>query len=83
MVSAELITGLVALLFVWVAMWKALALWRCGRNNQPFWFVAVLLLNTLGILPILYLMFFQKNKAMKLSVAKTQKPAKKKARRKK
>jgi len=48
------------LLAIWELVWKGLALWRAGRNNQPRWFVALLLLNTVGILPIVYLKFFQK-----------------------
>ena len=41
---------------------KGIALWRAGRNNQPGWFVALYILNTAGILPIVYLLFFQQNK---------------------
>lgn len=39
---------------------KAIALWRSARNGQKGWFVALLILNTLGILPIVYLLLFQK-----------------------
>jgi methionyl-tRNA synthetase len=35
---------------------KGLALWRAGRNDQRGWFVALLLVNTLGILELIYLM---------------------------
>jgi len=45
---------------IWEIVWKGIALFKCGRNNQPKWFVALLLLNTAGILPIIYLKFFQK-----------------------
>jgi methionyl-tRNA synthetase len=47
-------------LIVWEAIWKGIALWKSARNNQLNWFIAVLLLNTIGILPIVYLKFFQK-----------------------
>lgn len=47
-------------LIVWEAIWKGIALWKCGRNNQFKWFVFILVLNTVGILPIVYLKFFQK-----------------------
>jgi hypothetical protein len=47
-------------LIVWGVFWKGLALWKSGRNNQPKWFLAILVLNTAGILPIIYLKFFQK-----------------------
>jgi len=45
---------------IWEAIWKSIALWKTGRNNQLKWFIALLFLNTVGILPIVYLKFFQK-----------------------
>jgi hypothetical protein len=45
---------------IWELIWKGIALWKCGRNNQLKWFIFILILNTLGILPIIYLKFFQK-----------------------
>jgi hypothetical protein len=41
-------------------VWKGFALWRAGRHNQPYWFVAILLVNTVGLLEIIYLVWFQK-----------------------
>jgi len=48
------------LLLAWDLFWKGIGLWRASKNNQNYWFVAMLLVNTLGILPIIYLRFFQK-----------------------
>ena len=45
---------------VWDAVWKGIALWKSGRNNQLVWFIAILIVNSVGILPIVYLLFFQK-----------------------
>lgn len=53
---------LLVILSIWELIWKGIALWRCGRNNQLGWFVFILILNTAGILPVLYLGFFQKPK---------------------
>jgi hypothetical protein len=50
------------ILAVWELIWKGIALWKCGRNNQLVWFILILILNTAGILPIIYLIFFQKKK---------------------
>jgi len=61
---------LIIILMIWEAIWKAIALWKAGRNNQPVWFVFLLLLNTAGILPILFLAFFQKRKVRKIDVKK-------------
>jgi hypothetical protein len=52
--------GLIVILFIWSLIWKGFALWRAGRLNQPVWFVVLLLVNTLGILEILYLFIFSK-----------------------
>lgn len=47
---------------VWGLIWKAFALYRAGSNRSPGWFVALLLLNTVGILEMLYLFVFGKKK---------------------
>ncbi|RLJ06861.1 MAG: hypothetical protein DRP16_04520 [Candidatus Aenigmatarchaeota archaeon] len=47
-------------LIIWETVWKGVGLWKSGRNKQIKWFVAIFLLNTIGILPIVYLKFFQK-----------------------
>jgi methionyl-tRNA synthetase len=49
-------------LILWEAVWKGIALWKSGRNKQLAWFVCIFIFNTAGILPILYIMFFQKKK---------------------
>ncbi len=49
-------------LMIWEMVWKGFALWRAGRNNQPVWFVLMLILNTVGILPIIYLILTSKKK---------------------
>ncbi len=47
-------------LMIWELVWKGLGLWRAGRNNQPGWFILILILNTAGILPIIYLLCCRK-----------------------
>jgi len=47
---------------VWSLIWKGIALWHAARNHQTAWFVVMLILNTLGILEIIYILFFRKNK---------------------
>ncbi len=59
-------TPLYALLFVmavvWTLAWKGVALWKSARNGQKKWFIACLILNTLGILEIVYIFYFSKSK---------------------
>jgi len=50
----------IAILIVWTLIWKGLALWKSARLNQPIWFVVLLVVNTAGILPILYIFFFSR-----------------------
>lgn len=50
------------LLILWSLFWKGIALWRAGRNNQLGWFIFMLILNTAGLLEILYLAFFQRKR---------------------
>jgi len=52
---------LLLFLGAWTLFWKGYGLWKAGRNNQKYWFVALVVLNTLGILDIAYVSFFQKN----------------------
>lgn len=48
------------LLIVWGLFWKGLALWHSAQRSEPRWFIAVLLINTLGILELVYLFAFAK-----------------------
>jgi len=53
---------------IWTMVWTGIALWKSGRNNQIAWFIVLFLINTLGILEIVYLAFFQKKSAEKTPV---------------
>jgi methionyl-tRNA synthetase len=50
---------------LWEGVWKGVALWKSGNNHQLAWFVCIFIFNTMGILPIIYLLFFQKGKMKK------------------
>ena len=52
---------LIALAIVWTLVWKGFALWRSAELRQRYWFIAILLVNTLGILEIIYLFLVAKN----------------------
>jgi len=53
------------LVAVWSLVWKGLALWRAARKEAKYWFIVMLVLNTAGILPILYLLVWGKEKPKK------------------
>ncbi len=48
-------------IIVWCLIWKGIALWKSARNKQKVWFVCLLIINTLGILEMIYIAFFQKD----------------------
>ncbi|MEK7094236.1 MAG: DUF5652 family protein [Patescibacteria group bacterium] len=50
------------LLLLWSVFWKGLALWHSSQHKQPWWFVALLVINTAGILEIIYLFLILKLK---------------------
>lgn len=35
---------------------RGYALWKSAKKEQGFWFIALLLINSMGILPIVYLL---------------------------
>jgi hypothetical protein len=46
---------------IWSLVWKALAMWKAARKGDKVWFVVFLIINTLGILDILYIYVFSKD----------------------
>jgi uncharacterized membrane protein len=52
-------------LVIWSLIWKGLALWRAAKNDSKPWYVVLLVVNTLGILEILYLYVFGVTKPKK------------------
>jgi len=53
---------IIYLVFLWSIVWKGFALWRGAKYDQRNWFIAILVLNTAGILEIIYLFGFAKKK---------------------
>ncbi len=54
---------IIILAALWTLPWKAIALWKAAKNNHKWWFIALLVINTLAILEILYIFVFSKRKA--------------------
>jgi hypothetical protein len=53
------------LIMAWSLFWKGLALWHSSKRDEKRWFIALLILNTFGILDIIYLFYFVKLKIRK------------------
>lgn len=54
--------GIILVLVFWELFWKGIALWKAAQSDQKYWFIAILILSTAGILPILYIFLFQSGK---------------------
>ena len=50
------------LIILWTFPWKAVATWKAARNSHKGWFIVLLIVNTVGILDILYIFVFSKKK---------------------
>ena len=70
---------LLAVYFIWELVWKCIAMWKAARRNSPTWFVVLLLVNSGGILSILYVYLFSE---MKFDEIKDKKSPKKRKKRK-
>ncbi len=47
--------GMLFIILLWSLFWKGLALWHSGQRGHAWWFVVVLVVNSVGILEIIYL----------------------------
>ena len=45
---------------LWDTVWKLIGMWKAGRNNELVWFICIAVFNTLGILPIIYILMDKK-----------------------
>lgn len=57
-------------LFAWAVVWKGMALWRAAHKEHKWWFIAFLIVNTLGILEILYIYVFSVERHHKATAKK-------------
>ena len=55
---------LLAIIITWTLFWKGLSLWKASQRKSSTWFIILLVVNTVGILEILYYFLFSE---MKLS----------------
>ena len=57
---------LLLVLLVWSFIWKGIALWHSARRDQYTWFIVLLVVNSAGILEIIYLFAVAKVKVKEL-----------------
>jgi len=54
---------LIPLIVAWSLAWKGWALWRAARFKHVGWYIALLIINTIGIFEIIYLIVTNKKYA--------------------
>jgi len=57
-VSVGTAAVILAIISIWALVWKGFALWKASKKNSIIWFILLLVVNTLGILEILYIYVF-------------------------
>lgn len=66
---------LIIVVALWTVVIKGYALWHAARSGHKGWFVALLVINTLGILEVVYLIWFTPKDSNKLNSRGSQAPA--------
>lgn len=51
---------LLGIILIWSLAWKLGAMWKAARKKSIIWFVILGVVNTVGILEILYIFIFSK-----------------------
>jgi len=45
---------------IWSIFWKGLALWKSANKKQLIWFILLLIVNTVGLMDIIYIFFLNR-----------------------
>lgn len=61
---------LIIILMVADLVLRGLALYQSAKKEQKFWFIALLIVNSVGILPLIYLLLEKQAAAKKITLAK-------------
>lgn len=51
---------LLVVIIIWEVVWKLAAMWEAAKNKSLGWFIVLAVVNSVGILPILYIFLFSK-----------------------
>lgn len=57
---------IIIILMIWDTVWKLIAMWKAGRNNHLAWFICLAIFNTVGILPIVYILIHRNKPTVQL-----------------
>ena len=51
---------ILVVILIWDGIWKLISMWKAAQNKSLVWFIILALVNSVGILPILYIYVFSK-----------------------
>lgn len=71
-ISPEMFVVIIVFIGIWELVWNGLALWKSAQNRDKGWFIAMLLINDLGILEMLYYFVFSKKETQQKEEARSQ-----------
>ncbi len=54
-ISSVYFIPLIVIITLWDFFWKAWGLWISAQRKEKIWFALILIINSAGILPIIYL----------------------------
>lgn len=60
--NVKYIVLILLFIIIWDTVWKLISMWKASKRNSKIWFVVLAIVNSLGILPILYLIFARTKK---------------------
>lgn len=55
--------SVIIILAVWDSVWKFIAMWKAARASHLAWFICIAIFNTIGILPIIYILTHREAKS--------------------
>ena len=47
---------IVIIIGLWDGVWKLIAMWKAAQRKSKWWFIVLSVINSIGILPITYLL---------------------------
>ena len=54
-----LLLSVIVIFTLWDLAWKGIAMWDAVNRKSKLWFVMLLIINSAGIVPILYLLYYR------------------------
>ncbi len=59
---------IITVITIWSTLVKGIALWRSANLKQQNWFIVMLIVNTVGIVELVYLFRFSKKRLTKAEI---------------